>query len=126
MFSQWKIILRDPKNDSAGEPVRICPLSFTNTTILSAASGRLPRNYYVDPVTLFLNIVPEGSATQNSVGHDATQFMIPASAGLQGLYLFEFPDSSGALQIDNPPGLTQAARFRFRQKTAPVGPQSRI
>jgi hypothetical protein len=72
------------------------------------------RNYYVDPVTLFLNIVPEGSTPQNSVVHDPTQFMVPASAGLQGLYLFEFPDSSGALQIDNPSGPYPSGTIAFQ------------
>jgi hypothetical protein len=58
--------------------------------------------------------VPEGSTPQNSVVHDPTQFMLPASAGLQGLYLFEFPDSSGALQIDNPPGPYPSGTISFQ------------
>ena len=61
-------------------------------------------HYYLDPVTMFLNIVPEGSVPQNSIAHDPTQFMVPASIGTQGLYAFEFSSSEASLRIDNPSG----------------------
>jgi len=61
------------------------------------------RNYYLDPVTLFLNIVPSGSTPQQNVVHDPLQYLIPvADPGVQGLYLFCFGNASDAIQINNP------------------------
>jgi hypothetical protein len=62
------------------------------------------KSYYLDPITLFLNIVPEGSTPEQSVLHDPLQFMLPGSVGVPGFYAFEFADSSGTMQIINPPG----------------------
>lgn len=60
------------------------------------------RNYYLDPITLYLNVVPQGSTPQMSVVHDPTQFLTPVSPGTQGLYLFEFGNTSGTMQINDP------------------------
>lgn len=62
------------------------------------------KNYYLDPITLYLNIVPEGAVPQQSVLHDPQQFMLPGSVGVSGFYVFEFAGTSGAMQIINPIG----------------------
>lgn len=65
------------------------------------------RNYYLDPITMYLNIVPSGSTPPQSVVHDPRQFLIPfpsSSANPHGYYLFGFGDPSESLAIQNPAG----------------------
>jgi hypothetical protein len=65
------------------------------------------RNYYMDPITLYLNLVPTGGAGQDSVVHDPTEFLIPyqsTSANPSGTYLFGFGDDTESLVLDNPLG----------------------
>jgi len=64
-------------------------------------------NYYLDPITLYLNVVPQGSTPLESVKHDPKQFLLPFSPGSanpHGYYLFGFGSSSESLQLNNPAG----------------------
>ena len=63
--------------------------------------------YYMDPITLYLNIIPQGDTVQQSVIHDPKQFLVPFSVGLtnpHGVYLFGFDTDTETLQLDNPVG----------------------
>ena len=65
------------------------------------------RNYYLDPITMYLNVVPQGGTLAKSVVHDPIQFLLPflySSANPHGFYLFEFGNSSESLDIQNQPG----------------------
>jgi len=64
-------------------------------------------NYYMDPITLYLNLVPQGSTEADSVIHDPRQFLLlfsPNSANPHGYYLFEFGAINESLELNNPPG----------------------
>jgi hypothetical protein len=63
--------------------------------------------YYMDPITLYLNLVPQGSTPPASVTHDPRQFLLPFSSGVanpHGYYLFGFGADSESLQLNNPQG----------------------
>jgi hypothetical protein len=63
-------------------------------------------NYYVDPITLYLNLVPQGSTPPQSVTHDPRQILLPFSPGssnVDGVYTFGFGTNSESLQLNNPP-----------------------
>ena len=87
--------------------------SFTSIQpkLLTSNQDQYLKNYYVDPITLFLNIVPEGSTPQQSILHDPQEFMLPATMGVSGFYVFEFAGSSGTMQIINPPGRFASGTF---------------
>jgi len=61
------------------------------------------RSYYIDPVTLFLNVVPSGKTVAQSAINSPTQFLVPDAGGTQGIHVFEFP-GSGSIVINNPSG----------------------
>jgi hypothetical protein len=87
--------------------------SSIHPEFLTPSRDEYLKNYYVDPITLYLNIVPEGSVPQQSILHDPQQFMLPGNVGVSGFYVFEFADASGAMKIVNPAG-------RFDSGTIPV------
>ncbi len=64
-------------------------------------------NYYLDPITLYLNVVVPGKTAAESVVHDPKQFLVPVTIGTtnpQGYYIFAFSRVSDAMEIENPPG----------------------
>jgi hypothetical protein len=64
-------------------------------------------DYYMDPITLYLNLVTQGSTPPESVEHDPKQFLLPYSvetANPHGYYLFGFVAGGESLQLDDPPG----------------------
>jgi len=64
-------------------------------------------NYYLDPITMYLNVVAPGSTPPQSVTHDPKQFLLPfpsSSVNPHGYYKFGFGNSSETLQLDIPTG----------------------
>jgi len=61
-------------------------------------------NYYVDPITLYLNLVPQGSTPPQSLTHDPRQFLLPFSPGVSnpyGFYTFGFGTNAESLEINS-------------------------
>ena len=64
-------------------------------------------NYYLDPVTLFLHVLPEGTAYGGNLPISPLRFLIPVSdshLGSHGVYVFEFPEGLSSAKISNLPG----------------------
>ena len=64
------------------------------------------RNYYMDPITLYLNLVPPGDTGLEATVHDPRQFFMsysPGSANPWGTYLFGFGSNTESLVLNNPP-----------------------
>ena len=74
-------------------------------------------NYYLDPVTLYLNVVLPGKTATESVVHDPKQFLVPVTIGTanpQGYYTFAFSPASDTMEIENPPGSFASVSGRIR------------
>jgi len=65
--------------------------------------------YTLDPVTLFLNVVPEPEGVTDGAKNSPFQYLVPASSGVKGCYEFRVPDVSDSVTIDNPPTGHRAA-----------------
>lgn len=70
--------------------------------------GSALRSYYMDPMTLYLNVIPPDQKTLTAVQNSPLQFLeeVPPSiaVGQQGTYLFSFGDSSEQAQITSGDG----------------------
>jgi hypothetical protein len=62
-------------------------------------------SYYLDPITLFLNVVPQGQSVDEIVPNDPRQFLNPAFPNDPGdPIVFMFGSLSDTAQINNPNG----------------------
>jgi hypothetical protein len=92
---------------SSAEQVRNLVLAGDYSSIhvlfLTTRGDTLARSYYLDPITLFANIVPQGikpSDVAINLPSDIAELVDPGTVeGVAGMYLFKFQNSSDLLQI---------------------------
>jgi hypothetical protein len=59
--------------------------------------------YFMDPVTMFLNVVPQGMYIPDAAINPAYQYLIASNSGHSGCFQFRAPSGSGVLVLNDPP-----------------------
>jgi len=59
-------------------------------------------NYELDPVTNFLNVVPQGAYIPGAAKNPPYQYLIPTTPGQAGCFEFHMPDGSSSVTLDSP------------------------
>jgi hypothetical protein len=72
---------------------------------VTAKNKQYMTNYYMDPVLLFLNVIPQGATAESAAINSAAPFLQPEESdaiGQPGVYLFDFGNASvTALNLNN-------------------------
>ncbi len=70
---------------------------------VTSNGSRYMNAYMLDPVTNFLNVVPQGMYIPNAVKNSPYQYLIATSPGQTGCFEFHLPNGSDSTTVNSPP-----------------------